>query len=767
MKRMFKGFIVVFLLFTYILGVKSPEVSASGNAVLIDVDKTYTGQLKDDKSNYYKFTILKDGNVSLDIKNKAGVQWKVSILNGAGEILNNGYSDYSGLVDGYKTIEAGLPKGTYYLEIADEYYADQQKYEFKLNFKESNSYEKEFNNSIAYSNPIALNQTYNGIIQGEYDNDFYKVSLPSDGNVTLSVKQKAGVRWEAHIQNKQGDVYQVFITNDSELVEGFATAEVGLPKGDYYINVSENNNSINVPYEVRVGFVSSKNYEKEFNDSLSSANHMNLNEYYKGTLSTSIDRDVYKIILPSDGNVTLNVKQKANVSWDAQILNSEGYVYQMVRSSGDELVEGDASVQVGLPKGTYYINIEDNFSSEDTPYEIKAGFTASSYYEKENNNTLSSANSIVLNQIYKGTLVDSSDLDVFKFTVPADGNIVLSMKQTPRTKWEGSIKSGNTVIADELYTDYGDLASGYATHQLYLKKGIYYYVIEDASSTAGKPYEFKISMKSTDLKTEQIKVTNNTGKSDTVSVSGIAKGDIVKVYNASSKGSLLGQVTSAGTSATVTIKQLGTKSGKVYVSVTKPGMLESSRTAASFNGEISSALKTSQMKITNNKGKADIVAVSGLAKGDIVKVYNASSKGTLLGQATSSGSNVSVSIKQLGVKKGYVYVTVTKSGMSESSRTAASFLGEVSDAPKASNIKVVNNKNKADTVTVSGVSKGSVIKVYNAASKGTHLGSKTSTGSSAVVSIKQLGKKSGKVYVSVTQTEQQESSRTAASFKAE
>jgi len=105
--------------------------------------------------------------------------------------------------------------------------------------------------------------------------------------------------------------------------------------------------------------------------------------------------------------------------------------------------------------------------------------------------------------------------------------------------------------------------------------------------------------------------------------------------------------------------------------------------------------------------------------------------------------------------------------MSESSRTAVSFLGEVSDAPKASNIKVVNNKNKADTVTVSGVSKGSVIKVYNAGSKGTLLGSKTSAGSSAVVSIKQLGKKSGKVYVSVTQTEQQESSRTAASYKAE
>ncbi|MGP1909986.1 hypothetical protein ACTSEZ_17575 [Metabacillus sp. JX24] len=767
MKRMFKGFIVVFLLFSYVLGVKSPEAAASGNAVLIDVNKTYTGQLKDDKSNYYKFTLLKDGNVSLSFKNKANVQWKASILHGNGETINETYSDNSGLVEGYETIEAGLPKGTYYIEIADIYNTNQQKYEFKLNFKESSLYEKEFNDSVASANPIALNQSYNGIMQYSDDNDFYKVSLPSDGNVTLYVKQKENVQWQAHIQNKQGTVYQEFYTSNSELVEGFATAEVGLPKGDYYIKISNSHNSSDVPYEVKVGFVKSSSYEKEFNDSLSSANSMNLNQYYKGTMSTHSDRDVYKIVLPSDGNVTLNVKQKPNVSWDAQILNSEGFVYQRVETSNDELVEGDASAQVGLPKGTYYINIQHYYNTADTVYEIKAGFTASPYYEKEKNNTLSAANSVVLNQVYRGTLVDSNDLDVFKFSIPADGNIVLSMKQTPFAQWEGVIQNGNTIVGEELYTDDGELASGFANHQIYLKKGTYYYVLKNYHAAYGKPYEFKISMKSTDLKTAQIKVTNNTGKSDTVSVSGIAKGDIVKVYNASSKGSLLGQVTSAGTSATVSIKQLGSKSGKVYVSVTKPGMTESNRTAASFNGEISTALKTSQVKVTNNKGKADIVAVSGLAKGDIVKVYNASSKGTLLGQATSSGSNVSVSIKQLGVKKGNVYVTVTKSGMSESGRTAVSFLGEVSDAPKASNIKVVNNKNKADTVTVSGVSKGSVIKVYNAASKGTLLGSKTSSGSSAVVSIKQLGKKSGKVYVSVTQTEQQESSRTAASYKAE
>lgn len=126
-------------------------------------------------------------------------------------------------------------------------------------------------------------------------------------------------------------------------------------------------------------------------------------------------------------------------------------------------------------------------------------------------------------------------------------------------------------------------------------------------------------MKSNSVKTSSVKVINNKSKSDSVSVSGLAKGDVVKVYNASSKGTLLATKTSTGSSALLSIKQLGTKSGKVYVTVTKTGYTESNRVAVTFAGEQANALASSQVKITNNKKKNDSIYVSKLKKVMLLK----------------------------------------------------------------------------------------------------------------------------------------------------
>ncbi len=70
-------------------------------------------------------------------------------------------------------------------------------------------------------------------------------------------------------------------------------------------------------------------------------------------------------------------------------------------------------------------------------------------------------------------------------------------------------------------------------------------------------------------------------------VSSLVEGDIVKVYNAESNGSLLGSATVAEDYTTVTIKitQLGTTTGTIYISVTSTGAYESDRTAVSYSAE--------------------------------------------------------------------------------------------------------------------------------------------------------------------------------------
>ncbi|MBX9993165.1 MULTISPECIES: pre-peptidase C-terminal domain-containing protein [Priestia] len=754
-----------------LLGTKPISTYAAiSNAVPIEVNKAYSGALHEGKNeeDFYKFSLPSDGNVTLSMKQKAGVTWDVTILNNKGEVFESLQTDDSELIEGNAAVQVGLPKGTYFIQISP--YGSNpynQRYEFKVGFAASNNYEKEFNNSLTTANPINVNQTYKGTISNSEDKDVYKVTVPNDGNVTLSMKQKAAVSWGAVLQTSSGKTIENFTTDDSELIDGYEMRQLGLSKGVYYVIVDGYSNSENVPYEMKVGFEKSDNYEKEFNNSLTTANKITLNQTYKGIINDYDDKDVYKIDLPVDGNVAVSIKQKAGVEWQMHFLNSKSQEVDYFITDDSELIEGYETMQVGLPKGTYYIVVEHYSRSEDEPYELKTAFTASNNYEKEFNNSLSTANFISLNQVYKGAISYNQDTDVYKIVVPNEGNITLAMKQQEGASWQAKIQNSSGYVYKELVTNNDELVSGNASVQAWLKKGTYFVVIKDYSDAEHKPYEFITSMKSPTLKASQIKVTNNKGKDDVIAVSGIAKGDIVKVYNTSSKGTLLASKTSTGPSATLTTKQVGEKAGKVYATVSRSGMSESDRVAVVFSGEQSNALSSSQVKITNNKGKDDVIVVSGIAKGDIVKVYNTSSKGTLLASKTSTGPSATLTTKQVGQKAGKVYVTVARSGMTESVRTVISFAGEQSNALQSSQVKVVNNKGKADSVTVSKISKGDVVKVYNASSKGTLLASKESGGTSTTLSIKQLGQKAGKVYMTTTNPGMTESTRTAVNYSAE
>lgn len=274
---------------------------------------------------------------------------------------------------------------------------------------------------------------------------------------------------------------------------------------------------------------------------------------------------------------------------------------------------------------------------------------------------------------------------------------------------------------------------------------------------------------------DNIEVTNNSGKSDTIYISGLAPGDKVSVYNAASGGSLLATTTvgSNKSEATLTISQLGVDSGSIYISVTSSGLLESYRTQVIFPGEnTSDSVSSDTVTITNNSSSADTIYVTGLASGDKVYVYNASTGGKLLGSAivASSSSSATITISQLGTSAGSVYISVLTPGIRESSRKKISYSAETeSTIVGRDNIVVTNNAGTSDTVYVSGVTEGDVIKVYNASSGGTLLGSATvaSGSTEATVTISQLGTSAGTLYVTVTSKNSLESARISVDYTAE
>ncbi|WP_026572786.1 hypothetical protein [Bacillus sp. UNC438CL73TsuS30] len=175
------------------------------------------------------------------------------------------------------------------------------------------------------------------------------------------------------------------------------------------------------------------------------------------------------------------------------------------------------------------------------------------------------------------------------------------------------------------------------------------------------------------LKNTQIKAVNYTDKKDVVTISNVAKGDIIKVY--ASTGKLLATSPKA-TRSTITfwIPQIGPKSGKLYLSSKRGTMLESSRTSVSFTGEKTSTSKLKRVTIKNNKKKSDTITVKGLQKYDTVYVYN--KKGKFLASKKSTSSTVTIYVKQLSTQKSYVYLTVRADGMTTSSKVKVSYKAE-------------------------------------------------------------------------------------------
>ncbi|MCB2308790.1 hypothetical protein LGL08_19820 [Clostridium estertheticum] len=288
----------------------------------------------------------------------------------------------------------------------------------------------------------------------------------------------------------------------------------------------------------------------------------------------------------------------------------------------------------------------------------------------------------------------------------------------------------------------------------------------ESDTTAAVAYPAEV--KSIPLDIAGIVVTNNAaGTKDTVVVPGLAIGDIIKVYSGSTDGVLLGTATAkADGDLTVSIDQVGSESGNVYVTVTSKTLLESDRTKAiAYAAEAKSTpLDQPQIVVTNNAvGTPDTVVVQNLYIGDIVKVYSAAIGGVLIGTSTATASGLTVSIPQIGAAGGTLYVSVIRKTFLESNKTAVTYAAEAKSIPLyPSNITVTNNAaGTADTVVVKNLAIGDVVKVYSSATAGLVIGTATVTvEGDLTVSITQLGAKGGSIYVSVTSEKLLESDRT-------
>lgn len=263
------------------------------------------------------------------------------------------------------------------------------------------------------------------------------------------------------------------------------------------------------------------------------------------------------------------------------------------------------------------------------------------------------------------------------------------------------------------------------------------------------------------LSLSQVKVTNNFGKWDTIYVTRLKKGDVIRLYN--SGGIRLATQTSKGYSTTLYIKQLSVNSGKIALTLTHPRQKTSSKTYISYYSENSALIKKYNVRVYNNRGSSDVIYLNRLNKGDVVRAYNA--KWQLLKAQISKGYSTSLSIRQLGLYSGVISLTVTHLYRRTSGKTYISYSAEQSDPLTSGQISVANNRGIPDTISVKGLKKGDIISVFN--QLGQQIAAVTSQGWSTTLSVNQLGVLKGRVYVTVNRPYLRQSNKTAVNYRAE
>ena len=179
-------------------------------------------------------------------------------------------------------------------------------------------------------------------------------------------------------------------------------------------------------------------YEVEDNNYYYLANQISTDVRVYGNISTSSDEDWYKFTTTKPGVFDIDFQHKSantsNSCWDIYGYDHDQNEITGQSSSVSYEVKGNSGRTLpafGVPAGTYYIRV-DGYGSYDLwsskTYNLCVSFTASSYWECENNSTSSRSNNIYTDTAYYGAITNRADEDWFKFTLFTAESFTLDFK---------------------------------------------------------------------------------------------------------------------------------------------------------------------------------------------------------------------------------------------------------------------------------------------------------------------------------------------------
>ena len=157
---------------------------------------------------------------------------------------------------------------------------------------------------------------------------------------------------------------------------------------------------------------------------------------------------------------------------------------------------GQKSVDIDLTQGTYYFSAIKNERNTGN-YRFSISFTPANESFSETgtgtNNTLQTANSISLSNLYRGQIALNDDKDFYKFSISSSGRITLELNSYMKyIRYDVYNSSGSSIWSGDTYWEWNETSGvGQKFVDIDLTQGTYYFsAIKNEGNTG--TYEFSL-----------------------------------------------------------------------------------------------------------------------------------------------------------------------------------------------------------------------------------------------------------------------------------
>ena len=218
----------------------------------IETGINYYGTIsnKNDR-DWYVFDLVSPGVINVSFTytpvNSSDTYWNLYLYRDDGTTYYDGGTSYwpvSGDKD-LTTSDIGLPAGTYYLRITPyaSYQWTSHTYNFTVNFSPSSTSETELNNNKYDSDEVLLNTYYFGAITNQSDKDWYKFSVASMRNISITFSHdqidSSDSYWQIYLFQEDGTTNATKTSHWDVCGDADMTiSDITLYPGTYYIKVA-------------------------------------------------------------------------------------------------------------------------------------------------------------------------------------------------------------------------------------------------------------------------------------------------------------------------------------------------------------------------------------------------------------------------------------------------------------------------------------------------------------------------------------------------